>query len=67
MISIIGLFYYTLGNFQPCLRSPTNSIQLIAVVKTSFVEKYGMDTMLKPFVKDITKLESVSPAVGFWV
>ena len=55
-----GLFYYTLGNLEPRLRSPTNVIQLVSVVKTSYIKKYGIDTFLEPFVQAITKLESVS-------
>ena len=48
--NILGLFYYTLGNLPPYLRSPTNSIQLVTVVKTKYVEKYGIDTVMEPFL-----------------
>ena len=57
---LLGLFYYTLGNLEPHLRSPTNGIQLVSVVKTSLIGKYGIDTILEPFVQAIVKLESVS-------
>ena len=57
---LLGLFYYTLGNLEPRLRSPTNAIQLVSIVKTSYIDKYGIDMILEPFVQAITKLESVS-------
>ena len=60
LLFLSGLFYYTLGNLEPHLRSPTNAIQLVSVVKTSYIEKYGIDTILEPFVQAIIKLESVS-------
>ena len=41
--STVGLFYYTLGNLPPSLRSPTNAIQLVIVVKTVLVDKYEVD------------------------
>ena len=55
-----GLFYYTLANLEPCFRGPTNMIQLVSVVKYEFVTKYGIDEILKPFVQDVSVLESVS-------
>ena len=60
LLLLLGLFYYTLGNLEPRLRSPTNAIQLVSVVKTSYIDKYGIDMILEPFVQAITKLESVS-------
>ena len=60
-VTYIGLFYYILGNLEPRLRSPINSIQLVAVVKTSVIDTYGIDKVLEPFVQDVMKLESVSP------
>lgn len=57
---IIGLFYYTLGNIDPMLRSKLRTIMLVAVVKTSSIEKYGIDVVLEPFVEDMKHLESVS-------
>lgn len=52
-----------LGNLEPRLRSPTNAIQVVSIVKTSYIEKYGMDTILEPFVQAVAKLESVSGCV----
>ena len=55
-----GLFYYTLANLEPRFHGPTNMIQLVSVVKYDFVTKYGIDEILKPFVQDVSVLESVS-------
>jgi len=54
-----GGFYYSLSNLRPALHSVLQSIQLVAVVKTSFVDKYGIDVTLKPFMEDICNLENV--------
>ena len=55
----IGLFYYALGNMEPRLRSPLNSIQLVSVVKTCYMDKYGINEILQPFIADVARLESV--------
>lgn len=69
MITFIlsGLFYYVLGNLEPRLRSPTNSIQVVSIVKTSYIEKYGMDTILEPFVQAVAQLESVREYVYMYM
>jgi len=54
------VFYYSLSNLKPSLRSVLQSIQLVAVVKTSFIDKYGVDTILEPFMDDVCKLEKVN-------
>ena len=56
MLVTIGLFYYTLGNLTPKLRSQLASIQLLAIVKTKMIKKYTMTAILKPIVDDIMKL-----------
>lgn len=55
-----GLFYYTLSNIAPRFRSSLNVIQLVAVVKTLLIEKYGIKEILKPFIQGVRQLESVS-------
>jgi hypothetical protein len=60
LLFLSGFFYYTLGNLEPRLRSPTNAIQIVSIVKTSYIDKYGIDTILEPFVEALVKLESVS-------
>ena len=41
------------------VRSVLQSIQLVAVVRTSFIEKYGVDMILEPFMDALYKLEKV--------
>ena len=55
----VCLFYYTIGNLSPYLRSQLISIQLLAVAKTTVINKYGIDTILEPFMKELRILEEV--------
>ena len=52
----IGMFYYTLGNLRPELRSLQRSIQLIACVTSQNLEKYGFEAVLEPFIPDVSIL-----------
>ena len=54
-----GVFNYSLGNINPALRSSLQSIQLLAVVKSSNIDLYGIDKILEPFMEDIGLLEQV--------
>lgn len=54
-----GLFYYSLGNIQPKYRSVCHAIQLLAVVRTALIEKYGINEILKPFMEDLKRLGRV--------
>lgn len=38
------------------MRSKTNSIQLLAIVKRKILDKYGMETVLQPIMDDLEKL-----------
>ena len=58
--SVLALFYYTLGNIKPDYRSTLENIQLVAVTKSSVLQEYGSDHILKPIMDDIKKLEEVS-------
>ena len=60
VLIVSGLFYFTLGNIKPALRSKLKCIFLLAVVESRLIEKYGMNTILEPFVESAIKLESVS-------
>ena len=51
-----GMFYFTLGNLSPRLRSKLTSIHLIAIVKTTIISLYGMDAILQPLINDLKKL-----------
>lgn len=54
-----SMFYWTLGNLQPKLRSSLDSIQLYAIVKTEYLKKPGaLDKLLKPFIDDIKILQT---------
>jgi len=56
MLFLTGAFYFTLGNLSPLYRSRLSSIQLVALVKASFISEYGMDAVLAPFINDVKKL-----------
>lgn len=56
----IGAFYFTLGNLPPKYRSRLTSIHLLALVKSNFISKYGMDAgmdaVMELFIQDLKKL-----------
>ena len=54
-----GLVYYTLGNLHPELRSSLKSIQLLCVVKHSYVVHYGIEKIFQPIVEAVLELEKV--------
>lgn len=51
---------HTWQYIQPKLRSKLQSIQLLCIVKDVFVQQYGIDAILSPFVEEIKLLEDVS-------
>lgn len=55
-----GMFYYTITNIHPALRSRLQTIMLLSVVESKYIEMYGIDEILKPFVSEMMELESVS-------
>jgi hypothetical protein len=59
VLCIIGMFYYTLGNLRPELRSTHRAVQLIACVTSSHVKEYGLEPILRPFVDDVNELAKV--------
>ena len=54
-----GMFYYTLGNLRPELRSTHSAIQLISCVTAPILKKYGFRQILKPFIEDVKVLHDV--------
>ena len=54
-----GLFYYTLGNIHPELRSALLAIQLLTVVKYDYVKTYGIDRIMKPIIDGVSEPENV--------
>ena len=59
----VSIFYYMLGNIDPRYRSNLHVIQLLCVVPTPLLKKYGINEILEPFMTDIKDLESVSACV----
>ena len=51
--------YILLRNITLMYRSSLKSIQLLAITKSSSLQKYGADAVLENFMKDIKQLESV--------
>lgn len=56
----LGMFYYTIANLPPALRSAHRCIQLIAVISCPLLVNYGFREVLKPFINDVKKLYTVS-------
>ena len=55
-LSSAGAFYFMLGNLPPQQRSITRGIQLLILVKYLVIERYGIDKILEPLIKDLRKL-----------
>lgn len=58
-----GMFYYTLGNIRPELRSSHRAIQLIACVTSPNLDKYGFEAVLDPFINDVNTLSEVGKMI----
>ena len=56
---MIFVFYYILGIVRPQFRSSLKSIQLVSISKASYIQKYGINSVLKPFMDDVKLLEKV--------
>jgi len=56
VITCSGVFYYLIGNLPAEMRSKVHTMQLLAIVKKSFIDKYTMNAVLKPIVDDVKKL-----------
>ena len=56
----LSMFYYTLGNIPPHLRSNLNAIQLIAVAKSCDLRKESqcVGKLLRDFIKSVTDLST---------
>ena len=54
------MFYYTLANLRPELRSTHRAIQLAACVSYSVLGRYGFEPVLAPFIKDVNILAKVT-------
>ena len=57
----VALFYYTVGNnISPKHRSNLKFVQLLAILKSNQLKKYGISAVLQSFMDDLNQLESVS-------
>lgn len=55
-----SMFYWTLANLNPKVRSTLNTVQLYAIVKTAYLKKpNALEKILEPFIKDINTLQSI--------
>lgn len=56
-----------LGNVSPMYRCTLDSIQLLAVTKSSVLQEYGPQHILEPIMRDVRVLEEVCMArvIGF--
>ena len=54
----LAVFYFTLCNLAPKLRSKVRHIQLAAIAKSEHLKKYGANAILQPIIQDIKKLVS---------
>ena len=52
------MFYFTLGNLKPELRSSQRAIQLIACVTSQNLTRYGFSAI--PFIEDVNTLCEVN-------
>ena len=57
----VDMFYYSLGNLNPKLRSKRCAVRLLAIVNGKLVKKYGYNAVLKPILSDIKMLETGHP------
>lgn len=53
------MFYYSIGNLPPELRSTQRAIQLIACVSAPNIQEYGLAAILQPFIDDVNILAKV--------
>ena len=67
IINCLGLFYYIIANLRPELRSTYRCIQLISIVMSPVLIKYGFDEVLKPFVRDVNNLGNASTKLSYFM
>ena len=59
IILFVGAFYYVLGNLHPKFRQRLSVIQLLALVKSTYIKQYGMKSILHHLLKDFHELDKV--------
>ena len=58
------MFYFSLSNLSPHLRSSLKSIYLVTVAYFTDIDKYGVDKILEPLMDDIKQLEQASSTIN---
>lgn len=56
----IAMFYYRLANIEPMYRSMLPAMRLIGCTETKYLKQYGIDTVLRRIIDDLTQLKNVS-------
>ena len=54
----LSMFYWTLANFYPELRSTSKVVNLLAIVKTTTLKKFGVTKVLEKFVSEVNLLQT---------
>jgi len=54
----VTMFYFTMANIRPAFRSQLHAIQLLAVVKTNVVRKFGESKLLEDFITTVSEMSS---------
>ena len=54
----LDIFYYTLGNLSPKVRSKHCAVRLLGIANFQVVKKYGHNAILKPIIEHVQKLEN---------
>lgn len=57
----LSFFYYQLANIKPIYRSKLKSVHLLAICKTSYMKKYGINAIFSPIVEDLQTLANGYP------
>ena len=58
----LGMFYFTLGNFNATFRSIVDTIFLLAIAQYEDIRSYGVDRVLAPLCEELKQL---SQPAGF--
>ena len=57
--------FFTLGNIRPKFRSGLKSIFLVLVAKSPVIKEHGIDSILKPLLDDLKRLQNEGIAIKF--
>ncbi|XP_018369457.1 PREDICTED: uncharacterized protein LOC108765282, partial [Trachymyrmex cornetzi] len=60
----LAMFYWTLANIYPEVRSTLKNVNLLSIVKHSVLKKYGVGKILESFITDIKVLQNEGVTVN---